>query len=196
MGEGVSYVSGKKISTDTFEGYEAVFAFTDINKVKLNQNPSDNVPSEPSQGGSDKPEEYVTFRFKKGKPATLSVKMPEQEPDDKDDAAKPDEMGETSAEEQQQAAMMLAQMKNMFEGMKIAMVIEVEGSVVETNATHVDGSRITMMELDFGKLLEMPEKLLQFSQLQPESVEDAKAFMKDIPGFKVDMNKELTVKFQ
>jgi hypothetical protein len=42
----------------------------------------------------------------------------------------------------------------------------------------------------------MPEKLMEFSQLEPDSVEDAKAFMKDIPGFKVDMNKELTIKFK
>ena len=120
--------------------------------------------------------------------------MPEDEPDGKDDASKPGEMGKPSAEEQQQAAMVLAQMKSMFKGMKIAMAVEVEGSVVETNATHMDGSRVTIMELDFGKLLEMPEKLVQFSQIQPDSVEDAKAFMKDIPGFKVDMNKKLTIK--
>jgi hypothetical protein len=196
MGEGVTYVSGKKISTDTFEGFEAVYAFADINKLKLNQNPSDNMPSDPSQSGSEEKEEYVTFQFTKGKPATLSVKLPEDEPDKKEDAPKPEEMPELSAEEQQQAAMMLQQMKSMFKGMKIAMAIEVEGNVVETNATHVDGSRVTIMELDFGKLLEMPEKLMEFSQLEPDSVEDAKAFMKDIPGFKVDMNKELTIKFK
>ena len=196
MGEGVTYVSGKKISTDTFEGYNAVYAFADINKLKFNQNPSDNVPSDPSQSGSEEEEEYITFSFTKGKPATLSVKLPEEEPEKKDDAAKQDEKAEQSAAEQEQAAMMLAQMKSMFKGMKIAMAIEVEGAVVETNATHVDGSRITIMELDFGQLLEMPEKLVQFSQLQPESLEDAKEFMKDIPGFKVDMNKELMVKFK
>jgi len=192
MGEGVTYVSGKALSTEGFEGYEAVFAFTDINKLKLNQNPSDNVPSDSSQNGSEE-EEHVTFRFTKGKPATLSLKLPEEEPEKKDEVAK---SAEPSPEEQQEAAMVLQQMKSMFKGMKIAMAIEVEGAVVETNATHVDGSRITIMELDFGKLLEMPEKLAQFSELQPESVEDAKEFMKDIPGFKVDMNKELTIKFK
>lgn len=192
MGEGVTYVSGKKISTDTFEGYEAVYAFADINKLKLNQNPSHNVPSDPSENGPEEKEEYVTFRFTKGKPATLTVKLPEEESHKKNEAAKP---AEPYAEEQQQAAK-LAQMKTMFKGMKIAMAIEVEGAVVETNATHVDGSRVTIMELDFGKLLEMPEKLVQFSQLEPDSVQDAKEFMKDLPGFKVDMNKELTIKFK
>jgi hypothetical protein len=76
------------------------------------------------------------------------------------------------------------------------MAIEVEGVVVQTNATHREGSRITMMELDFGKLLEMPEKLLQFSQLEPETLEDAKKFMKDLPGIKAEMNKEVMIKFK
>jgi hypothetical protein len=195
-GEGVTYVSGKAISTDTFEGYRAVFAFADINKLKLNQNPSDSVPSDPGVSSSEKKEEYVTFHFTKGAPATLMVKLPEEKPVKKDDAAKPAETPEPSAAEQQEAEMMLAQMKTMFKGMKIAMAIEVQGAVVQTNATHREGSRITLMELDFGKLLEMPEKLTQFSQLQPESLEDAKKFMKDLPGIKAEMNKEVTIKFK
>jgi hypothetical protein len=30
-GEGVTYVSGRRLSTETFEGYQATYAFTDIN---------------------------------------------------------------------------------------------------------------------------------------------------------------------
>ena len=195
-GEGVTYVSGKKIATDAFEGYRAVYAFADINKLKLNQNPSDSVPSDPSGSGSENKEEHVTFHFTKGAPATLIVKLPEEKPVKKDDAAESAEAPEPSPVEKQQSEMMLAQMKQMFKGMKIAMAIEVEGAVVQTNATHREGSRITMMELDFGKLLEMPEKLLQFSQLEPETLEDAKKFMKDLPGIKVEMNKEVMIKFK
>jgi hypothetical protein len=195
-GEGVTYVSGKKIATDTFEGYKAIYAFADINKLKLNQNPSDSVPSGPSGSDSENKEEHVTFHFTKGGPATLIVKLPEEKPVKKDDAAESAEAPKPSPVEKQQSEMMLAQMKQMFKGMKIAMAIEVEGAVVQTNATHREGSRITMMELDFGKLLEMPEKLLQFSQLEPETLEDAKKFMKDLPGIKVEMNKEVMIKFK
>ena len=195
-GEGVTYVSGKKIATDAFEGYRAVYAFADINKLRLNQNPSDSVPSDPSGSGSGNKEEHVTFHFTKGAPATLIVKLPEEKPVKKDDAAESAEAPKPSPVEKQQSEMMLAQMKQMFKGMKIAMAIEVEGAVVQTNATHREGSRITMMELDFGKLLEMPEKLLQFSQLEPETLEDAKKFMKDLPGIKVEMNKEVMIKFK
>ena len=195
-GEGVTYVSGKKITTDTFEGYKAIYAFADINKLKLNQNPSHSVPSGPSGSDSENKEEPVTFHFTKGGPATLIVKLPEEKPVKKDDSAESAEAPKPSPAEKQQSEMMLAQMKQMFKGMKIVMAIEVEGAVVQTNATHREGSRITMMELDFGKLLEMPEKLLQFSQLEPETLEDAKKFMKDLPGIKAEMNKEVMIKFK
>ena len=195
-GEGVTYVSGKKMATDRFEGYSAIYAFADINKLRLNQNPSDSVPSEPSGGGSEK-QEYVTFHFTKGSPATLVVKLPDEKPEEKDkDTTKPAEMPKPSPADNKQSEMMLAQMKKMFKDMKIAMAIEVQGAVVQTNATHWEGSRITMMELDFDKLLQMPEKLMQFSQLQPETLEDAKKFMKDLPGIKAEMNKEVTIRFK
>ncbi|UCD87378.1 MAG: hypothetical protein JSV01_06380 [Desulfobacterales bacterium] len=194
-GEGVTYVSGKKIATDTFEGYKAIYAFANINKLKLNQNPSDSMPSEPSGSGSEK-QEYVTFHFTKGRPATLIVRLPDVKPDEKDDATKSAEASKPSPADNKQSEMMLAQMKKMFKDMKIAMAIEVQGAVVQTNATHREGSRITMMELDFNKLLQMPEKLVQFSQLQPETLEDAKKFMKDLPGIKAEMNKEVTIKFK
>ena len=92
--------------------------------------------------------------------------------------------------------MAMAQMKEMFNGMKITMDIELIGDVVETNATYQSGSRITMMELDFDKLLENPDKLEQMSQLQPETLEETKKLMKDLPGMKVEMNREIEIKFE
>ena len=195
-GEGITYVSGEKISTDTFEGYKAVYAFADINQLKLNQNPSSSVPSGPSGSSSEDKEEYVTFAFTKGRPATLIVRLSDETSDEKHDVVKPADAPKPSPADNQQSEVMLAQMKKMFKDMKIAMAIEVQGAVVQTNATHREGSRITMMELDFGKLLQMPEKLVQFSQMQPETLEDAKKFMKDLPGIKAEMNKEVTIKFE
>jgi hypothetical protein len=194
-GEGVTYVSGKKVTTDKFEGYKAIYAFTDINKLKLNQNPSESIPSDPSgnNNGSEKKKEFVTFHLTKGHPSTLIVRLPADKGDDK---SMPSEETETVQTDNQQSEMMMAQIEKIFEGMKITMAIEIQGSIVETNATHREGSRITMMELDFGKLLQMPEKLKQFGQLKPESLEDAKKLMKNLPGIKVELNKEVTIKFK
>src|SRR6266498_593522 len=43
MGSGVTYTSGEKVSTDKFMGYRAVYTFTDINKLLLTQNRSEEL---------------------------------------------------------------------------------------------------------------------------------------------------------
>ena len=45
MGEGVTFVSAKKIDNETGSGFTAVYAFADISKVKLDQNPGDSLPT-------------------------------------------------------------------------------------------------------------------------------------------------------
>ena len=194
-GQGVTYVTGKRITTDKFEGYTAIYSFTDINQLRLNQNPSESVPSDPraNNKGSQKQKEFVTFHLTKGYPSTLIVRMPVDQGANEPTISKEEKPVEM---DNQQSEMMMAQMKQMFEGMKITMAIEVQGSIVQTNATHREGSKITMMQLDFGKLLQMPEQLNRFSQMKPESLEAAKKLMKDLPGIKVDLNKEVIIKFK
>lgn len=194
-GEGVTYVKGQKITTDKFEGYKTIYAFTDINKLKLNQNPSESVPSAPSaqNGGSEKKKELVTFHLSKGQPSTLTVRLPA---DDGIGEPKKAEKTTPAKMDNQQSEAAMEQMKKMFEGMKISMAIEIQGSIVHTNATHKEGSKITMMELDFDKLLQMPEKMNIFSQSQPQSLEAAKKLMKDLPGIKVELSKEVTITFK
>ena len=81
MGEGVTYLKGSKVVTDDFEGYRAVYAFTDINKVKINQNAGEKIPSGPQQSGpaAEGEKEYITFSFTKGRPAELLIKIPEKQ---------------------------------------------------------------------------------------------------------------------
>jgi hypothetical protein len=196
LGEGVTYLSGSKIVTDDYEGYKAIYAFKDIQKIRINQNPGEKVPSGPQQGSPDSKtkKEYITFIYTKGKPAELLIKLPAQKPKEKSEDVPEDQ---TSAPtDDQQAEAMMSQMKGIFEGMKIAVAVEVEGKIIETNATHREGSRVTLMELDFGKLIEMAEHFKKFSLAQPETLEETKQFMKDIPGIKVEPNEEIKITFQ
>jgi hypothetical protein len=87
-------------------------------------------------------------------------------------------------------------MKQMFSGMKIAMAIDVEDSVVETNAIHQSGSRITLMELDFDKLLANQDKMLEMNRVKPKTLEEAKQILKDIPGIKAEMNRVVEIRFE
>ena len=86
---------------------------------------------------------------------------------------------------------MAEQMKKIFQGMKIALSVTVDGKILETNAAYRDGSKITLMEVDFGKLMEMPEQLAKFSQSKPNTIEEFKALIQNMPGMKSIFNRLL-----
>jgi len=195
LGEGTTYVSSKRVTTDKFEGYKAIYAFKDINKLKFNQNPGGNMPGSRDGGKEvDSKKEIIVFKLTKGNPSQLVVKMPKEKPVDKPEESK-EEVKQDKIDDPN-SEMVMAQMKEMFGGMKIGLAVEVMGTIVQTNATHREGSMITLMEMDFGKLFAQPEDLKKFSTVKPNTIEDAKKLMKDIPGIKVELNKEVTIDFR
>jgi len=195
MGEGVTYLGGSKIVTDDYEGYRTFYAFTDINKVRMNQNSGDKIQSGPLQDSTDEKtaKQYITFMFTKGKPAELLIKIPESKSGkNPEDAA--EDMKSAPKDEKVQKEM-TEQIKGMFQGMKIALSVAVDGNVLETNAAYREGPKITLMELDFGKLIEMPEQLAKLSQSKPKTLEEFTALIRNVPGIKVDLNREIRIKF-
>ena len=193
MGQGVTYVSSKKLSTKDAEGYRATFAFSDINKVRLDTRPSDQTPSSAGMGAKGGKEEAVaTFHFNQGPPAVLEVMLPEELTSDN---LQPPELPDTLPADNPQMASMANEMKEMFKDMKINIALEVEGDIIRTNATHREGSKITLMEVDFGKVLQNDEALKKIKQLEPRNADQARKLLKDIPGIKVEFNPKLRVEF-
>jgi len=92
--------------------------------------------------------------------------------------------------------MAMQMMKQIFKDMKISMSIEVAGTIKETNAEYHDGSRVTLMEMDFNKLLADPEKFKQLAKENPQSLQESKALMKGIDGVKIETAPEVKIKFQ
>ncbi|HET6407108.1 MAG TPA: hypothetical protein VFG14_04445 [Chthoniobacteraceae bacterium] len=206
MGSGVSFVSAKKISNDKGEGFVATYAFTDINQLRVDQNPSDNMPDSGglggpggpggpgAPGGAEKKEksEPITFQFKKGKVAELIVTNPVTQPNPAADkkAEKPD----PSAAGGEEMAMMM--MQQMFKDMKMVVIVEVAGKIVKTNAEHVAGNRTTLMEMDFNKIMANPAKFKELSKANPKTVEETKALVKGIDGIKVETKPAVSIQFQ
>jgi hypothetical protein len=195
MGEGVTFVSAKKAATASGEGFTAIFAFTDISKVKLDQNPSDAVPS-PGPGvqvNPKAPPEIITFQFTKAKPSQLIVNMPAFKPgkDAEKKEAKPKADEFPGGEE-----MAMAMMKEMFKDMRMTLAIEVNGKIVKTDADNVAGNRVTLMDMDFNKLLANPEKFKALSKAEPKGLEEAKALMKGIDGIKFETKPKVSIAFQ
>jgi len=194
MGEGVTFVSAEKVKTDAMEGLKATYAFTDINKLKLSQRPSKpKGPGPDAPANPNEPKEELAFKLAKlpNGNAQLTVTFPKQDPAKK----KEKEGAGEKPPEQEPDPQELEQMKMIFKGMKIGVAVEVQDKLVKTNSAHVDGNKVTLFEMDFAALVDDAAALKSFAKKQPDTLEETKALLKDLKGFKVNLENEVTIEF-
>jgi hypothetical protein len=198
FGTKVKFISAKPAKTDTGSGYIAIYAFQDINLVKVNQNPGDKVDLQRAdKNESSTKEESLLFKFIKGSPSRLDVIFPSKKDtvDDKSSApdstkAKEDKAKEGSDDQSMEMT------KKLFQDMKLKISLQFEGTIVNTNATFRDGSTVTLMEMDFGKIMTNAALFKQLSAAKPQSIEETKALLKSVEGLKVETNNPVTVEFK
>jgi hypothetical protein len=185
LGEGVTFVSSTPIKeADGFEGAKAIYAFTDITKVRVDQNPNLMGSSTGGVTTTSKTENPVTFAMNRdGGLSTLTVTFNDN-PAGLGDKPKPEMSGGPSMDNPQMTEMM----KVMFKGFKVNIDLQVAGTIVKTNADHVAGSKVTLLEMDLGELLADEAKLKEVQKvLGPNaSVAELKPYLKDIKGLKVN----------
>ncbi|MCX5846120.1 MAG: hypothetical protein NTW12_07155 [Deltaproteobacteria bacterium] len=198
FGSTVKFISAKPVKTDTGSGYSAVYAFQDISLVKVNQNPSDKVDGKKAEKSDSPPkEEYLLFSFIKGSPSRLVVTFPARKDAGGDTPSAPDTTKGTEEKPNKESDnQSLEMMKNLFQDMKLKISLHIEGTIVKTNATYRDGSTVTLIEMDFGKIVSNPELFKKLSASKPESIEETKALVKSVEGLKFEINNPVTVDFK
>lgn len=194
FGEGVTYISGEKLVEENKQGYRALYKFENINKLTIDQNPSKQIPlytEEETEAEGD----LLSFKFKPGNPAELIINMPDKDEElSKDESDVEDDLntdGDTLSVEQK-----AEEAKKFLKDLSMSLSINVKGKIVETNATNVEESDITLFKIDFNELLENPETFNSFVEKDPQSFEEVKEIIKDIPGIKVELNNPVMVKFK
>jgi hypothetical protein len=191
MGEGVTFVKAEPIDTKEAKGMRTIYAFKDVTKLKVSQKPS-SPGGPPAPGGKDV-DETVKFGFAKaanGNPV-LTVTMPDLKA-----AAAKGGTSKTAAKAPEAPPEAMAMMKEMFKGLRIAIAVEPEGRVVQTNSPFVEGSRVTLMEMNFDALLKDEAKLKQFSAaMDSGSMAEVKRLMKGLPGVKINLDPEVKIEF-
>ena len=192
MGEGVRYVSAEPVKTERGSGYKAIYSFSDINDVRINQNPGENVSPPPVGGEEEGPvEEWLRFNFSRGRTPTLEIIYPQDVADemDQEESAEGEADMDTNPE-------MMEMMRELYQDMHIRIAVEVNGEIVETNASYVDGSTVTLMDIDFAKILEDEQKFKELMNANPETVEEMKELVKDNPGIKVEIEEAIRIRFR
>src|SRR5512138_2678996 len=124
MGDGVTYLSGKKTDSADYSGYTATYAFLDINGLRLNQQ---GEASTSAPGSGNAPSLPVIFHFNKGNPSTLVIEQPMEKASEKSS-------GETSKGTDQNKPADAPGSDNeskelieMFIGMKMVLALEING---------------------------------------------------------------------
>lgn len=183
MGKGVRLVSAEPAKAGTFEGVKAIFAFDDINEVQVSQDPGMSGSTAGAFSSEPRPvENPVKFTLKRnGATSTLTVQFV-----DRPASAEKPEMPQGGPNMSDPAVMNMV--KTMFDGFKVSIDLEVMGSIVNTNAEYVNGSRLTLMEMDLALLFQDQEKLqaLQGKVGPGASLSEVKPYLKDIKGIKID----------
>ena len=185
MGEGVTFISGEALTEDG-EGYEATYAFKDINTLRVKTIPDFQQPNSSGDRDEEEDRKEITFEFRKGSPATLIVFTPPVERNKR----------EFSDEEQEDEGESIETARTLLKDFRISTVIEIDGTVVESDATFREKSRIILTDIDFDKLT-ADENLLRAAMKNDNPSDDAvKELMKKYPGLKVELNKKTTVRFR
>jgi len=198
FGGAVTFVESKPVKTETAGGYTALYSFKDINLVRVNQNPGDRVEGRKGKtNGSVKKEETLSFRFEKGSPSRLTVLSPGPKGfTGEESAAKEKTKGVGDGSGKLPEKENLDAIRAMFQDMKLRISLSIAGTITRTNATYLDGTTLTLMEIDFGKIVNDDALLKKMNEAKPQSVEETKALLKGIPGFKLELNYPVVVEFK
>jgi hypothetical protein len=181
---GVTFVSGEPFKSGDLEGYRARYRFDDITKVKVNmqQGPDSLAPATAQK------EPPFGFGFSRGAASSvLTIQMPEQT----GGGPFPGMPGGPGAADgdKAMATQALAMMKMMMQGMFLDVSLAVDGRIIKSNANHVQGSKITLLQVDFDKLLADEAALKRL-----EAAKDVRA-LADIPGLKIASEPKVVIEF-
>jgi hypothetical protein len=178
MGPGVTFVSAEPIDTKTAAGVRVTYAFKDINQLSINPKPEAAMGMAPAGTAS---QEAVKFRFKRlpNGNAVLTILLAHAKPDTKEQTATPPPP--VSPEESAQQKEM---MKQMFKGLHMGMAVDVEGKIVKTNSPYVEGSKVTLMDIDFDPLFSDEKGFKALSEKLEKAMGDDRKTMEALKGFK------------
>ena len=180
---GVRPLSLTPVKQGNFEGHKALYAFDDISKVRVDQDPQMAGATKGKFSSSPTSNNPIRFSLtRQGGTSTLTISVNEEV------AAEATAKAQEAPSLDQIDPAMMQMIKTMFDGFHIGIDLEVEGEIVKTNADYVSGSRITLLDVDMTAVLADEEKLKTLqSKVKPgASLADLRPYLKDIKGVKIN----------
>lgn len=193
MGPGVTFVSSEKIDTPDRKGMKAVYAFTDIRKISLEEmhTPTPSGGDAAAMGAPAPGDPPLAFQFTQlpGGNSLLTIVQSGVEKAMKEGVTPPKP---AAAVDPKMAEQGIEMMKTFMKGLKVDVLIQVP-RVVKTNSPYVDGGTVTLLSMDFDKVLADPKMLDRMQGAK--TLADTKALLKDVKGIKVNLEPQVTIEF-
>lgn len=188
MGAGVSFTKVVPMTESSpYAGYIAYFKFKDISTIRISASPSTS-PEAVEEDSND----WVRFDFEKGITSKLTMHLSDMTDEDTDEMQNSEgsEELEASAEEG-----LGDQLKDIYKDMHYWMIFEFNGKITKTNASFVDGAKITIFDMNFEKIVENDELFKKVTNDDPGSMKEYKEELASA-GVLIDDQDEIVVSFK
>ncbi|MDX1421045.1 MAG: hypothetical protein R3181_13855 [Rubricoccaceae bacterium] len=198
FGAGVRFVRVDTLAEGGFSGYRAVYAFDDVNAVRLL--PGSGEAAGLSEGGGEGAGMVPALAFDYAPGEALRITIPRETPDA--DAVPLDSAAvETQAAEVRQQVQEAAMMRGFLTDARLAVAVALPAPVAETNARYVEGDTVTLVDLNFGAFLDLMETDPEVAaRLQlAETAEDREAVLRalnDFEGLRFEPEESVTLTFE
>jgi hypothetical protein len=181
IGTGVTYLSSEPIISPLGQGRASIYAFTDVSQLRISTQPAAPAGLKIRTQGFTTEAESVTFAMTRnaGGNAVLQINVPE--PNFLDALGSPN------------ATAQIGMVRTLLAGARVLLAAEPAGTVVRTSSPYLEGSRVTLLEVDLDEVLK-DETLLP--RLQAATTPDeAKAIVKGAAGLKINLDRAITIEF-
>jgi len=188
IGPGVTYVSSMPVRGDKAQGRDIVYAFTNITKLRISEQPK--VPGGISlrSSGVSTEGEPITFALNRQPDGNVQLRILVPRPGMLP-LATPNASGEVTPPSLDQIEMV----RGILAGARLTVAVEPEGQLVSTSSPFVDGNRVTLIDLDIDKAGSDPDLVKKLQS--PKTLEDAKTAINSVPGLKITLDPEISVIF-
>ena len=188
MGEGVSLAKVEPMPENSpYAGYIAYFKFKDISAIKVSASPSTSP-----EAASEENNDWVSFDFDKGSTSKLTMYLSGMTDDDTYESSESEDSGEMEASADEGLG---DQLKDIYKDMHYWMTFEFNGKITDTNASFVEGSNITIFDMNFEKIVENDELFKKVTNDDPGSMKEYKEELATA-GVYIDDQEEITVSFK
>lgn len=193
MGTGVRFLNSTPYTTAGFKGVTAVYAFDDIRTLSLSMDKM--MAAGMDTPVADKaPDAEVKLSFARAaNGTTLMLTMPQLPKPTAEEEAQARAAAEKAGVPSKMPPEAEAMMKQLLNGLLVEVALNVDGTIVSTNAPYRQGNKLVLLQLDGSELLKAG---LNMSQMMNMSGGNMQEQLLKTPGVKFVTLPEIRIQFR